>query len=318
MPIQTIPAGTDLIDPGVSATLDEIARGIAHGTRSPLLHDPSEEGLAFTDFSFPSIDGTPLEAWLIPNSQSDRLIICAHAFGFSRAGYPSNIEPWKSSFGAGNDYDISFIPDYKVLHDAGYNVLAFDFRNFGLSAEANGGLQSAFRFEARDVLGALKYVRQTPDLAGLKVAIFARCMGANATFRAIHDDPAAFSDVRALVAPLLLSPRLILEHQLTAAGLGRYADEVDRRQRLLTSVTLGEASPIHWAPSVTLPTLTYGVRDDHLVEPWDLESMYDAVSSQDKEMFWIEDTRARWDGYAWFQRHPDRVLEFFDARMTSK
>jgi pimeloyl-ACP methyl ester carboxylesterase len=165
----------------------------------------------------------------------------------------------KSSFGAGNDCDINFVPDYKVLHDAGYNVLAFDFRNFGLSAAANGGTQSASRFEARDVLGALDYVRRTADLAAMKIGVFARCLGANATFRAMHDKPAAFTQVRALVAPLLLSPRVILKHQLTDAGLGEYVDKVDRRQRLLTSVTLEESSPILWAPSVTLPTLTYGV-----------------------------------------------------------
>jgi pimeloyl-ACP methyl ester carboxylesterase len=303
------------IAPDLSANLDAIVRGLAYGARSPLLHNPAEKDLAYTDFSFPSTDGTPLEAWFIPAEGSDRLIICAHAFGFSRAGYPSGVEPWKSSFGAGNDYDIDFIPDYKVLHDAGYNVLAFDFRNFGLSAAANGGVQSAFRYEARDVLGALAYVRGTPDLAGMKLGIFARCMGADATFRAIHDAPAAFANVRALVAPLLLSPRVILERQLTAAGMGEYVDEVDRRQRLLTSVTLADASPINWAPSVTLPTLTYGVKEDHLVEPGDLESMYEAISSKDKEMFWIEDTQARWDGYTWFQRHPERILEFLDARM---
>ncbi|MEU5798771.1 hypothetical protein ABZ800_35415 [Streptomyces sp. NPDC047813] len=308
-------AATAAIDPEISATLDAIAHGVAHGSRSPLLHTPAEAGLEYTDFSFPSTDGTPLEAWFIPSAGSDRLIICAHAFGFSRAGYPSGIEPWKSNFGAGNDYDISFVADYKVLHDQGYNVLAFDFRNFGLSGAANGGVQSAFRFEARDVLGALEYVQATPELAGMKVGIFARCMGANATFRAIHENASAFADVRALVTPLLLSPRLILEKQLRSNGLGQYVDEVDRRQQLFTSVALADASPVHWAPSVTIPTLTYGVRQDHRVEPWDLEATYKAVAAQDKDMFWIEDSTARWDGYTWFQHHPERILEFLDARM---
>ncbi|MTD58416.1 hypothetical protein [Amycolatopsis pithecellobii] len=60
------------------------------------------------------------------------------------------------------------------------------------------------------------------------------------------------------------------------------------------------------------------MRDDHLVVPSDLESIYDAVAAEDKEMFWIEHTNARWDGYTWFQRHPERILQFFDARMTSR
>ena len=25
---------------------------------------------------------------------------------------------------AGNDFDVNLLPDYKILHDAGYNVLA--------------------------------------------------------------------------------------------------------------------------------------------------------------------------------------------------
>jgi hypothetical protein len=54
------------------------------------------------------------------------------------------------------------------------------------------------------------------------------------------------------------------------------------------------------------------------VEPGDLESMYEAIASDDKEMFWIEDTSARWDGYTWFQRHPGRILQFLDARMKSE
>lgn len=317
MSTTTATTGQDVISPELSATLDTIARGIAHGGRAPLLHSPSDVGLAFTEFSFPSADGTPLEAWFIPHATSQRVIICAHAFGFNRAGFPSGIEPWKSTFGAGNDYDISFVPDYKILHDNGYNVLAFDFRNFGQSGAANGGVQSAFRYEGRDVRGALDWVRNNPDLAGMDIGIFARCMGANATFRAIHDDPGAFADVRAVVAPLLLSCRLILEHQLADFGLAQYADEVDRRQQLFTSVTLADASPVHWAPSVTVPTLTYGVREDHLVEPWDLEATYEAIAAEDKEMFWIEDSTARWDGYTFFQRHPDRILEFLDTRMSS-
>jgi uncharacterized protein len=297
-------------------TLDQIAQGVAYGTRSPLLHDPSEAGLAYEDVTFPSTDGTPLEAWYVPAEGSDRLVVCLHAFGFSRAGFPSGIEPWRSAFGAGNDYDIDFVPDYRLLHDAGYHVLALDFRNFGLSAATNGGLQSGNRFEARDVLGALRYVAGRPELADLDVAIFARCMGANATFRAIYEDPEAFRGVRALVAPLLLSPRVILARQLEEAGLGEHLDEVDRRQRLLTSVALDDASPVHWAPSVTLPTLTYGVHDDHLVVPEDLESVFAAISAEDKELFWIEGTTARWEGYTWFQKHPERILEFLDSRMA--
>ena len=36
----------------------------------------------------------------------------------------------------------------KILHDAGYNVLAYDLRNFGHSGAANGGIFTVGRYEA--------------------------------------------------------------------------------------------------------------------------------------------------------------------------
>jgi pimeloyl-ACP methyl ester carboxylesterase len=297
-------------------TLDAIAHGLAYASRSPLLRTPADAGLEFDDISYPSADGTPLEAWFIPRAGADKLIVSAHAFGFNRYGFPAHLEPWKSAFGEGNDTEIDFIDDYRILHDNGYNVLAFDFRNFGLSGDANGGLQSNNRFEARDVIGTLDYIRSRPDLAAMTLGIFARCMGANATFRAIDTDPGAFRDVRALVAPLLLSTRAFVDTLLQKAGLEGSADEVDRRFRTMTSVSMDGATTSAWAPSVTMPTLTYGVHDDHLTRPSDLEEAFAAIGAEQKDMFWIDDTPRRWDGYTFFQRHPERILDWFATHMA--
>jgi hypothetical protein len=305
------------LDETTDATLDAMAHGFAHTFRSPLLRTPADAGLRFDDVTFPSTDGTALEGWFIPCPGSDKLIICAHPLSFSRYGFPAHIEPWTSAFGTGlgNDFEVSFIPDYEILHDNGYNVLAYDFRNFGLSAAANGGLQSNSRFEARDVLGSLAYVRSRPDLRDMTVGLFSRCLGANATFRAIQDDPSAFDEVRCLVAPLLLTPFVTLQRNLERAGLAEHADEVNRRQELMSSVSMTEGTPVEWAPSVRLPTLTYGVHDDALTRPSDLESIYAAIGTQEKSMFWIHDTAARWDGYLYFQRHPEQILEWLVAYM---
>lgn len=311
------PSSSPQVGSDLDATLDAYARGFAYNMRSPLLCTPADEGLEFEDISYPSADGTSLEAWFIPRAGSDKLILCAHPLGFSRYGFPAHIEPWRSAFGdgLGNDFEVNFIPDYRVLHDHGYNVLAFDFRNLGLSAAANGGLQSNSRFEVRDVLGSLAYIRSRPELASMRLGLFSRCLGANATFRAISAAPEAFERVRCLVAPLLLSPLVILERHLEGAGVAEYTEEVDRRQRLLTSVSLRDGSPVAWAPAVTMPTLTYGVHGDQLTRPSDLEAIYEAVGAEEKEMFWIDDTDRRWDGYLWFQRHPERILEWFDTHM---
>lgn len=297
------------------ATLNQLVEAFSHTQRSPILHTPAEAGLYFEDVYFPSADGTLLEGWLIPCAGSDKLIICAHPFKFSRAGFPSHLEPWKSAYGPGNDYELNFIPDFQILHDNGYNVLAYDFRNFGLSAAANGGLMYNNRFEARDVVGSLAYVRSRPDTAAMKIGLFSRCMGANATFRAFATYPAAFADVQCLVAPLLLSARVGLESALAGAGLLEFADEADRRQFQLTGVSPSESSPADWAPAVAVPTLTYGVREDAITRPEDLETIFKAIGTDEKAMFWIEGTTRRWDGYTWFQRHPARILEWFAKYM---
>src|SRR5690606_28851687 len=143
------------------------------------------------------------------------------------------------------------------------------------------------------------------------------CMGAGVTFRAIHSDPRAFDDVACLVAPLLLSPRVFAEATLENAGLGEHLDEVDRRFQLLTGRPLTEGDVSAWAPSVTMPTLTYGVHDDAITRPYDLENAYAALGATAKDMFWVEDEDApvRWDAYKYFQRHPQRILDWFDTYM---
>lgn len=111
------------MDNDTERKLDLIAEGFVSWPRAPLLHWPDEAGLDFEPVFFPSEDGVPLEGWFIPKAGSDRVVICNHPRWFNRAGLPSHLEPWKS-FGAsaGNDFEVDFIPDYRLLHDAGYHA----------------------------------------------------------------------------------------------------------------------------------------------------------------------------------------------------
>ncbi|MGH3900118.1 MAG: hypothetical protein ACRDTA_18135 [Pseudonocardiaceae bacterium] len=45
-------------------------------------------------------------------------------------------------------------PEYKALHGAGYNILAYDIRNHGLSGQGNGGIAGIGLLEYRDVIGS--------------------------------------------------------------------------------------------------------------------------------------------------------------------
>ena len=191
-----------LSDDQVDRLLDQMAESFRRQLRSPMMHFPSEAGLDYEDVSFPALDGVPLEGWFIPAPGSRKVSIANHPMGFSRSAIPAHLEPWASVWrGSGNAFEVNLIPDYKILHDAGYNVLAYDLRNSGHSGDANGGVASSGISEARDVLGSLRYVRGRTDTHDMTVGLFSRCLGCSSTFRAMADDPAAFESVRCLVGP---------------------------------------------------------------------------------------------------------------------
>lgn len=179
-----------MIDEQIAAILQGIADRFGNQSRSPIMHTPAEAGLGYEDVSFPSRDGVPLEGWYIPAAGSDKLIIANHPSGFTRSGLPSHLEPWKTAWdSSGNGFEVNFVPDYKILHDAGYNVLAYDLRNHGHSGAANGGIGSSGIFEARDVVGSLQYARARTDTWDMKIGLFSRCLGCNSTFSAMAQFP---------------------------------------------------------------------------------------------------------------------------------
>jgi pimeloyl-ACP methyl ester carboxylesterase len=237
--------------------------------------------------------------------------------GFSRSGMPTQYEPWHADWAAsGNGFEVDLVPDYKILHDAGYNVLAYDLRNHGLSSAANGGVSTHGITEWRDVAGSLAYARTRPGTGGMTIGLFSRCMGAVATFAAMTRFPAAFDGVRCLVSPQPVTPRFIVQRRLAVMGLGDRLEDFDTLIRLRTSVGLGQRVPQEWARNVRVPTFLYQVRGDILTDPSDVQAMFDNIPAAGKKLQWIEGTTARWDGYLEFQRRPQPMLDWFAQYMS--
>jgi pimeloyl-ACP methyl ester carboxylesterase len=305
-------------DDQIDRILDAMADAFVHQLRSPIMHTPSEQNLAYEDVTFPSPDGVPLEGWFIPADGSEKLIIANHPMGFSRSGIPAHLEPWRSIWSSsGNAFEVNFIPDYKILHDAGYNVLAYDLRNFGLSGAANGGIASSGIFESRDVVGSLRYVRDRRDTRDMTIGLFSRCLGCSSTFCAMTNDPRAFDGVRCLVGPQPVTMKIIMTRRLALSGIP--ADRIlDLEQRLVlrTSIGFGLRAPQEWAKHVCVPTFLYQVHDDVLTDPSDVQAMFDNIRLADRQLHWIRGTTARWDGYLEFQRRPEPALEWFEKHMA--
>lgn len=297
--------------------LQRFAEGFSAPRRAPVLHLPSERGLDYEDVTFRARDGVPLEGWFIPARGSSKLVIANHPIGFSRSGIPTHLEPWHSEWAAsGNGFEVDLVPDYKILHDAGYNVLTYDLRNHGLSSAANGGVVTHGFTESRDVVGSLRYVRRRPDTSDMTIGLFSRCFGCVSTFAAMTLFPGAFAGVRCLVAPQPVTPRYIVARRLAFMGLPDRMDDFDRLLRLRSSVGLDRRTPQEWAKNDRVPTFLYQVRGDVLTEPDDVQTMYDHIPGDDKRLEWIEGTTARWDGYLEFQRRPEPMLAWLDGHMA--
>ena len=298
--------------------IQNVANGFRLQPRAPILGTPADENLEYENVTFPSEDGVPLEAWFIPRNGSDNLIIVNHPRYFNRYGFPSHIEPWRSMFAVGgNDFEVNLIPDYRILHEAGYNVLTYDLRNFGHSGDGNGSLCTSGIFESRDVVGSILYARTRHDLKGMTIGLFSRCLGCNSTIQAMARRPEIFTSVRCLVGAQPVSSRVILERILELAGVpsSQFGD-LDRAVRLVTSFRLDEMSPINAAKKVSVPTFLYQVHDDVLTRPSDVQTMFDNIPIKDKDLFWIMGTTRRWDGYTYFSKNPIKMLAWFEKYMS--
>lgn len=303
----------------IEAVLQDIADGLLPKQRTPLLHRPSEAGLEYDDVFFPAEDGVTLEAWYIPCKDSDKIIIVNHPLRFNRSGYPSHLKPWDDFCGGaacGNDFEINFIPDLKILHDAGYNVLAYDMRNFGHSGAAHGGICTGGRLESRDVVGSLDYVRSREDTKHMKIGLFSRCLGANSTFWAMRRRPEVFKDVRCVVAPQPLSVDAMISKTLKSLEIdAKYMEDVDEKIKQVISFGIDEIAILPRMQHVRIPTFIYQVHDDVLTTPDDVQSIYDAIPVEEKKLVWVKDTISRWKGYTYFQEHPEEMLEWFAKYM---
>ena len=101
---------------------------------------PADFGLRSETVSFDSKDGIPLKAWWLPGSGTPRgAVIVAHGIDHTRQ---------------------VMLPRAAFLVRGGYDVLLIDLRGHGESA---GTVVSPGLLEARDILGALRYIRSRGD-----------------------------------------------------------------------------------------------------------------------------------------------------------
>ena len=124
--------------------------------------DPSQLDLSFEDISIQSDDGNTLSGWYIPAEASHKAIVFVHGHGADR----HEGMRW-----------------FKAMHQAGFNILAFDLRNQGQSTQS---FSTIGYFEKRDVIGVLDYLQQQKQIQS--IGIFGTSMGAATSIKAMEID----------------------------------------------------------------------------------------------------------------------------------
>jgi len=288
-----------------------IVPAISLTKRSPILRRPDEYGMKYEDISFQSADGLALEGWYIPSkSPSNKIVICNHFSPGNRYGYAGHIKPWK---GAGG-FEVNFLPKYKALVEAGYNVMAYDLRGHGFSSPGQNGAYNPNFFEYKDVIGSLNYVKSRPETKDMDIHLHSMCLGGNSTLVAMRKNPEVFEGIKSmmLVQPIsgdALVRRLCKNMRLGKKGYQTFEDIY----RELYGFSIKDSSPIGDAPFVNIPTFVAQVRKDQATyAEEDVQAVYDAIPITDKKLYWIEGTTQRFKGYTYFSEKPQQMIEWYN------
>lgn len=247
---------------------------------------PRDFGLPYEDVRFPSEDGTDLAGWWVPAKDARATVVLCH-------GYPSNRRDMQ--------------PMIPFLHEAGYNVLAFDFRRLG---ESGGDMTTIGLREPLDLHGAVTYAKSR---SSRPLGVLGISMGAATAIMEAADDPR-------VVAVVADSPYAALDVQVArrfgngpAARLaGRIACGLG--SRLLRQPVSG-ASPLRAISKISpRPILLIHGDADTLIPDGDSRALFAAAG--EPKILWIASGSRHVQA---FHDHPDdyrrRVLSFFHANL---
>lgn len=290
--------------------LKSLAINLAKPVRTPIVRKPDEYGLDYQEVTFPALDGVELKGWFIP-ADSKKLIIHNHFSPASRYGFPGHMKNFEASGG----FEVNFLPKYKALHDAGYNILTYDMRNHGESASSPNELCGVGYWEWQDVIGSLQFARSWDETVGMDISLQSMCMGANSTLRAMEKHPEAFEGIKSWILIQPLHGQTCIERSCEAMGVDVKSgiEEFAPINEELTGLTFADHDMRPLISNVKIPTLVLQVRQDMVSRESDIQEIFDTLEVEDKDIIWVEDTPWRFHGYTYFSDHPEEMVRWYDA-----
>ena len=252
---------------------------------------PDDYGLTFENVSFQNCDGLTLRGWFIPANPAKSTIIFCH-------GHAGSMDP-----------DVAYAP---WLHEAGFNVLMFDFRAHGRS---DGNQVSLGYFERQDLLGAIDYLQ---DRGITKVGVLGFSMGG-----AVGATTAAQCEaIQAVVSDggfAYLESAVVgwgLEHRLPRWFSIPLARLIILVAGWRLGVYLAKADPIRWVAHIAPRAVSFIHGDrDPFVTVADVEALY-AQAGEPKELWRVAEAEHRRVDRLRPEEYRRRIIGFFERHLT--
>ena len=138
---------------------------------TPLVHKPSDYGLAFESVAFqPPDEAITLRSWWLPSPGARAVIVMAHGAGDNKS-HP----------------DTDWLKLARDLVANGYSIIDLDLRNHGESDNSVSGQIGGGEDEANDVIGAINYAIQRG--LGTRFGAIGYSLGGQAALYAAARDP---------------------------------------------------------------------------------------------------------------------------------
>ena len=286
---------------------------------------PLDYGMAYTDVDIMTADNVRLSAWeIMAATPSDKTLIVNHPLTTTRYGSLEGLD----------GVAVEFLPMIKHLHNAGYNIVMYDHRGQG---DSDGGVGKtligseapvgAGETEWQDVAASLRYVKAHPTFGDDQIGFLSQCMGANATFLAWQNEPELFNDpmITSLVAIQPPVSYAMIDRFIKAKTGMDLVDKVLDAQR--EKYGFGYADVMTTVKSLTVPVLYAQVRkDEYTFDPIsgrnDIQDVVD-ITPTENQLIWIGPEEAkpfgtgkRFDGYGYFNAHPDELILFLKSNFS--
>lgn len=237
---------------GLAAVGWEAADRMVHPERDGSTATPARRGLAYERVEFASEDGVPLVGWWMPAEPGSPVVVFLHGYQSSKV------------------QSLAVAP---FLHEAGYAVLAFDFRAHG---DSGGDRTTLGLEEPRDVRGALAWLRERDDADTENIVLFGWSMGAAAAIRT-----GAEPGVRGIVTDSGFAALDEVIWRVIHGATGLPAFPFAGPSTMIASLKLGHAAsedrPAASARSLSIPLFIIQGLEDDLANESDAKKLHEAA-----------------------------------------